>query len=204
MTASLVRKDTSGDSSSGYHQILSAEQEPQVGLTFGVWRLEPGTTATLVARDSEIAVLVFSGSGTLANADHTIDFERPDWLETAPTVLHCCAGDSIEAANRGDQMAEVFVVQTPNPRRFTSRFYRPRDVQIEHRGRGILQDTCHRIVRLVFDDSNGPPESSLVLGEVVNFAGRWSSYPPHSHPQPEIYYYRFSPSHGYGTWRVGR
>jgi len=203
MTVSIVRGGASNDSNGGYQQILSAEQEPQVGLTFGVWRLEPGRAATLVARDSEIAALVFSGSGSLAVNGRVIDFDRREWLETAPTVVHCCAGDSIEAASRGDQTAEVFVVQAPNPNRFAPRFYRAGDVQIEHRGQGILQDTCHRIVRLVFDDTNGPPESKLVLGEVVNFAGRWSSYPPHSHPQPEIYYYRFSPSNGYGHGELG-
>src|SRR4030095_5351491 len=104
MTVSLVRAGTTGDSDSSYHQILSAEQEPEVGLTFGVWRLAPGTGATLVSRDSETAALVFSGSGTLAANGAAIYFARPDWLETAPTVLHCCAGVSIEVANYGNQM----------------------------------------------------------------------------------------------------
>ena len=63
------------------------------------------------------ARVVFSGSGTLAANGQAVAFARPDWLETAPTVLHCCAGDSIEATNHGDQVAEVFVVQTPNPSR---------------------------------------------------------------------------------------
>ena len=126
MTVSIVRGGASNDSNSGYQQILSAEQEPQVGLTFGVWRLEPGRAATLVARDSEIAALVFSGSGSLAVNGHVIDFDRREWLETAPTVVHCCAGDSIEAASRGDQTAEIFVVQAPNPNRFAPRFYRRR------------------------------------------------------------------------------
>jgi 5-deoxy-glucuronate isomerase len=33
---------------------------------------------------------------------------------------------------------------------------------------------------------------------VVNRAGRWSSYPPHHHPHPEIYHYRFFPHGGFG------
>jgi 5-deoxy-glucuronate isomerase len=41
------------------------------------------------------------------------------------------------------------------------------------------------------------PYSNLSLGEVVNFPGRWSSYPPHHHPQPEVYYYRIQPSQGF-------
>ena len=41
------------------------------------------------------------------------------------------------------------------------------------------------------------------IGEVLNFPGRWSSYPPHYHPQPEIYYYEISPSWGYGHGELG-
>jgi hypothetical protein len=76
MTVSLVRAGTTGDSDGSYHQILSAEQEPQVGLTFGVWRMAPGTGATLVSRDSETAALVFSGSGNPRR-------ERPGCLRAA-------------------------------------------------------------------------------------------------------------------------
>ena len=34
--------------------------------------------------------------------------------------------------------------------------------------------------------------------------GRWSSYPPHHHPQPEIYHYRFTMPQGYGHRRDWR
>ena len=39
----------------------------------------------------------------------------------------------------------------------------------------------------------------MVLGEVLNFPGKWSSYPPHHHPQPEVYFYRFDYPHGFGA-----
>ncbi len=60
-----------------------------------------------------------------------------------------------------------------------------------------------RFVRTIFDRSNSHPDTQLVLGEVVNFPGRWSSYPPHHHPQPEIYHYRFTNPHGYGHAELG-
>jgi 5-deoxy-glucuronate isomerase len=41
------------------------------------------------------------------------------------------------------------------------------------------------------------------VGEVVSLPGRWSSYPPHHHAQPEIYYYRFDPPQGYGHAELG-
>ena len=57
-------------------------------------------------------------------------------------------------------------------------------------------------MRLVFDRRTRP-ESKLVLGEVLNYPGRWSSYPPHHHAQPEIYHYRFTLPQGYGHAELG-
>jgi 5-deoxy-glucuronate isomerase len=37
----------------------------------------------------------------------------------------------------------------------------------------------------------------------VNYPGRWSSYPPHHHDQPEIYHYRFTDPDGYGHAELG-
>jgi 5-deoxy-glucuronate isomerase len=54
----------------------------------------------------------------------------------------------------------------------------------------------------VFDDSNAP-DSNLVIGEVIGAPGKWSSYPPHHHPQPEIYHYRFLPGQGFGLCPIG-
>jgi 5-deoxy-glucuronate isomerase len=65
-----------------------------------------------------------------------------------------------------------------------------------------VQNACLRNVRLIFDRTTRP-ESNLVLGEVVNYPGRWSSYPPHHHDQPEIYHYRFTAPHGYGHAELG-
>ena len=33
--------------------------------------------------------------------------------------------------------------------------------------------------------------------------GRYSSAPPHHHPQPEIYFYRFQPEQGFGFAELG-
>jgi 5-deoxy-glucuronate isomerase len=62
---------------------------------------------------------------------------------------------------------------------------------------------CLRLVRTLFDHSNSHPDAELVLGEVVTLPGRWSSYPPHHHPQPEIYHYRFDRPEGFGHAELG-
>ena len=43
----------------------------------------------------------------------------------------------------------------------------------------------------------------MVVGEVISYPGRWSSYPPHHHDQPEVYYYRFNKPQGFGCAMVG-
>jgi 5-deoxy-glucuronate isomerase len=65
-----------------------------------------------------------------------------------------------------------------------------------------MRETSTRIVRTIFDDTNRS-ESNLVIGEVIGIPGKWSSYPPHHHPQPEIYHYRFLPSQGFGLTAIG-
>ncbi|MEG0669100.1 MAG: 5-deoxy-glucuronate isomerase, partial [Clostridium sp.] len=45
--------------------------------------------------------------------------------------------------------------------------------------------------------------SNMVMGEVITYPGRWSSYPPHHHPQPEVYYYRFDKPQGFGVSIIG-
>lgn len=187
----------------GLTRIVEHDKNPQVGLTFSVYRTSKSGSILFGDADLETAVLAFSGRGGLSCEGQTLEFRRTNWIDQNPTVIHCCAGSSIEVHNPADDPLEVFVVQTPNRTPFAPRFYSTDQVGEEHRGKGILNDTCYRIVRLVFDDSNGPPESRMVLGEVVNFPGRWSSYPPHHHPQPEIYYYRFEPGQGYGHGELG-
>ena len=69
-------------------------------------------------------------------------------------------------------------------------------------GEGQYDGTAYRICSTVFDYDNAP-YSNMVLGEVFNQPGRWSSYPPHHHPQPEVYYYQFDKPQGFGACFIG-
>jgi len=89
-----------------------------------------------------------------------------------------------------------------NDNDFEPQLFLPHDVEPEYRGLGLAQGACLRNVRQIFD-RRIRAESKLVLGEVINYPGRWSSYPPHHHEQPEIYHYRFNQPQGYGHGEVG-
>ncbi len=55
-----------------------------------------------------------------------------------------------------------------------------------------------REIKTLFDHESAP-WSNMVLGEVLNYPGKWSSYPPHHHPQPEVYFHRFDKPQGFGA-----
>lgn len=79
-----------------------------------------------------------------------------------------------------------------------ARFYNPQNCLYQEFGKGQWGGAGHRIVSTMFDLDNAP-YSNMVMGEVFNQPGKWSSYPPHHHPQPELYYYRFSRPEGFGV-----
>ncbi len=183
----------------GWNHLL--QDDAETGLEFAVYRLRAGEQVVFGDPDSEVAVLVVTGAGRMMLDGRGHPFDRPDWRHHQPTTAHLPAGTTVTVA--ADRTSDLAVVQTTNPRQFPAKVYTAAEVQVEHRGRGQLAEACYRLVKLVFDRTVAPENARLVIGEVINFAGRWSSYPPHHHAQPEIYYYRFSPEHGYGHGELG-
>jgi len=214
----------------GYTPITREGDE--VGFDFGILRLRAGevwsggagggsTQSHVIPGEREGALLLMDGAaafelGARGEGPHLecgpsapdkhgtrVERSRSSLFDQDATVLHFCAGASVGLQAISD--CELAVVRMVNPRRFETRLF-DRDTMAEpseHRGQGLLDDTSHRIVRTVFDLRNRP-ESGLVLGEVVTFPGRWSSYPPHHHPQPEIYHYRFTEPQGFGHGELGQ
>ena len=98
--------------------------------------------------------------------------------------------------------AEVLVQKTTNEKVFAAKFYTQDDIVTDIFGENVWGDTARRLVRTVFDLKNAP-DSNMVMGEVINFPGKWSSYIPHGHDQPEVYYYRFDRPEGFGAAFLG-
>lgn len=172
------------------------EREEATGIALGVWRLSGSASETM---PSETAFLLMGGEVEVSFGGRTASLSRRSLFDEAPSALHVCAGEKVSF--RGE--AELTVYRTTNQQQFTGNLYLPADVRDEHRGKGLLQDASYRFVRTIFDRTNAPSAAELVLGEVVTFPGRWSSYPPHHHPQPEIYHYRFTSPDGYGHAELG-
>jgi 5-deoxy-glucuronate isomerase len=141
------------------------------------------------------------GSGESQAPVKTGEISRPDLFDHSPWCLSVPAGTRV-SVKAGKEGAEFFYTATDNPRSFEGRLFTPGECLSEFRGEGTMRETSTRIVRTCFDDTTRP-ESNLVIGEVIGVPGKWSSYPPHHHPQPEIYHYRFLPEQGFGLTAIG-
>lgn len=195
----------------GYESIVGLEgSNADMLMEFGIltlsegetWSSEPGLERAFLLMRGEVefcwteAESRPSGAGMLQAVA-----SRSDIFDAESTVLHLsrASSASIRALAGG---AELALCATENTKDFPARLWLPAECRSEERGKGTMRETSTRIVRTVFDDSNAP-ESRLVLGEVIGAPGKWSSYPPHHHPQPEVYHYRFLPVQGFGLTPIG-
>ena len=184
----------------GYTPITTeGEATDDTMIDFGILKIKAGDVYR-VKTEKETAYLLMHGSAEFRFGGETASAERTSLFHESCPCLHVPAGVEVEIAANSD--VELALNATTNPKTFAPKFYRAEDVRSEERGKGTMQETSTRIVRTIFDKSNAP-DSNLVLGEVITFPGKWSSYPPHHHPQPEIYHYRFLPEQGFGVAVLG-
>lgn len=183
-------------------KILTREHgvnaDMQMDIT--VYHLQSGQTLQFGEAEKETAVMLLQGEVSFRWDGHQEDCSRADVFSEKPSTLHlpCRVGGSVTALRE----SEILVQSTENERQFSPHFYSAAACTLEHLGQTQWNGTAERIVLTVFDYHNAP-WSNMVLGEVVHQAGRWSSYPPHHHPQPEVYYYKFDKPQGFGACFLG-
>lgn len=169
-------------------------------IGIGAVRIAPSERSVQRA-DREMAWLLMRGTVKVTVGPREIVFSRKSLFDESASCVHVSAGCAVTLEALED--TEIMVFDCANRRTFDARVFTPKDVPNESRGRGQVGDRALRYVRTIFDRTNSPEAVELVLGEVVTFPGGWSSYPPHHHPQPEIYHYRFTHPQGYGHAELG-
>lgn len=184
----------------GFTALVRAGEEKNSLMTMGILKLAAHEHFE-IKKGLETAVLLLKGSVLFSHNEGEHFAKRQCFFKETPIAVHFHAGESLKIS--AQQASELLVVQTENDKKFAFSFFDASNMaENEHRGRGLLDDTAYRMVRTIFDYRNRP-QAHLVLGEVVTLPGRWSSYPPHHHEQPEIYHYRFSEDQGYGHAELG-
>ena len=189
----------------GYTKMISAKENPEMmGLDFGVQKMARDEQVDFCFAQEVVYDLLcgkisisWDGSGCAEVV------ERTDCFHEGAIVLHVPADTPVEITCLSDT-AEIAIARTANARRFAPQLMRPEDCMCanEERGAGLMGETSTRLVRTFFDRSTCP-ETNFFIGEVVHYPGKWSSYPPHTHVEPEMYYYKFLPANGYGLAEFG-
>ncbi|NJK88142.1 MAG: 5-deoxy-glucuronate isomerase [Myxococcales bacterium] len=163
--------------------------------------IDAGGTIDIVI-DAETAWLVVRGAGELELGGRALAFARRSPFDELGVAAIASATTPFYL--RARETTELLVARAHGAtREHEPLIIGPSDVRVDPRGRGLLADASYRHVRTYIDPENAPL-ASLVVGEVINPPGRWSSYPPHHHPQPEVYHYRFEPSSVTATPSTGK
>lgn len=181
----------------GYNVITTEGDHSKMQMDFGVLVIDKGD----VVQYNEPKECVY----TLITGEITFKFEgkiekavRQSCYHDDPIVLHVPQSTTVEISCQKNG-TEVAIQRTTNARDFSAALLRRDDFLHpgEVRGKGVMEDVAVRTTTTFFDRSNCP-ETNFFLGEVVGRPGKWSSFPPHYHVEPELYYYKFLPENGYG------
>lgn len=190
----------------GYNPYLTMGKcDHETGMDVGLLVLEPGDEYSFDEPEKEVALDLLEGEVAFVWDGQTAEVSRTDCFYQDAYCLHVCRGTKVSI--RAKSHAEVYVQMTDNDRAFDARLYAPAGakvpcaagIMVQHAGdKGELMGCMRREIKTFFDYESAP-YSNMVLGEVLNFPGKWSSYPPHHHPQPEVYFYRFDHPQGFGA-----
>lgn len=169
-------------------------------MNIKVKRLSAGEKVEFYSEENETAVLLIQGDVNFIWDDEVRTAHRATPFVKTPFALHTCRKTKFAVEGLGD--SEIIIQQTDNEKEFAPVFYDESNCLYQEFGNEQWGGTGHRTCATMFDLSNAP-YSNMVMGEVFHHPGKWSSYPPHHHPQPELYYFRFDYPQGFGASFMG-
>jgi hypothetical protein len=112
----------------------------------------------------------------LGGAPAVRTISRHSVVNEMPVVLHVPYDNAVTIRSLEDE-TEFCVIRAANDKSFTPRFLGETDVRRVTLGSGLTVEETKRELRIAADDDIAPL-SEMTFGEVLNYPGKWSSYPP--------------------------
>ena len=189
----------------GYRRIVSPKNSPLRMIEFGTVNLRRGESIILQASRREVILTLLGGRCSLQCDDLNLAvgprksvFEEHAWTVYARGVKQM----KLTARSR----LEMLVSSAPaSSKKQTVELIGPNEVAERTVGSG----TYERRVRTIIGEDF--PAERLLVGETINQAGKWSSYPPHRHEKDalpreskleEVYFYKLEKSGSFGLQRI--
>jgi len=173
---------------------------PNMLMNITVYRIGYGGERSFLLPDEEMAVLLIEGRALFSWQEdgkrRQESARRASCIDDPAYCLHVPRGTEVTIVAL--EACEILVQSTENKVPFDPVFYTPQFTRRDTFGRGQFEGKARRTVSTFFDYASAP-YSNMVMGEILIPQGGWSSYPPHEHPQPEVYYYRFGHPAGFGA-----
>lgn len=182
--------------------VTRGRDSQDIDLAYG--ELEPAATFSLDGDDEAVAV-VLTGAVQARAGDEELGTAggRSDPFAQPGHAVYAPAGAPLALTAGPDGAVVAVATAAPGddpPGR--ARIIGPDDQTTATVGEGNWQRTVRTML--------GPddPASRLLIGETLNPAGNWSSYPPHKHDEhvppdevrlEEIYLFRVAPEGGFGV-----
>lgn len=185
----------------GVKEIVSRNgKNPEMLQDIYCIKLKAGDSKLFESDRDEQAILLLNGDICFNWGENSFEAKRRNVFDDGLYAIHISAKNSCRITAKEE--SEILVQSTDNDTVFETKLYTPKECSDVISGEKLCKGTCIRLVRTAFDYNNAP-YSNMVLGEVITNQGSWSSYIPHQHPQPEVYYYRFDKPQGFGAGFAG-
>lgn len=169
-------------------------------LSFSALTLSSGNAHTHATRNTEVAIVPLSGEGTVTVGSQSFTLKRENVFTGKPDVLYIPPGHEIKVEATSD--FEFALGGAPAEGKYPLRLFKPEEMKSEMRGGGSALRQVNHILAAPL------PAERLILFEVYVPGGTWSGWPPHCHDGyegspylEEVYYYRFTPTYGFGIHR---
>lgn len=182
----------------GYNKMVACDSNMMMDIGYQV--MSKNEEILFEDNNKETAFVILTGEIEIAWANKVEKMNRNSLFDENPYCLHVCRATKVKITALND--AEILIQKSENDKDFAPKFYHPEDVQCDVFGKGQWGGCAERTVRTIFDYENAP-YSNMVNGEIINKPGRWTSYIPHFHPQPEVYTYKFAKPQGFGGCFIG-
>lgn len=165
-----------------------------------VYRLKKGEEIEIIEPKMETALLILSGDIEVYYEQNSVSMKRKGIFTELPSCLHVSKDIVLTVKVNAD--SEILTQSTENDKDFAPRLFTKDDIYKFTSCKGKWEGTAEREVVDIINIKNSP-YSNMVLGEVYAKQGRWWSYIPHHHSQPEVYYYKFERPEGFGACFIG-
>ncbi len=183
--------------------VITTEENPCSLLQFSLVRLEPGQSSQGHTKGNEAVLVVLGGKIRLETEkeDFGVIGERANVFQGSPWSVYLPPGTGY-AMTAAEGFPSIAVVEAPAQTGDAPFLIPPNEVETGVWGKKNFT----RYYRKILVNTNRKVER-LIVGETITPSGNWSSYPPHRHEvdrlphevfAEEIYYFKVSPSEGFG------